>query len=944
METFLGKTARHIYAKHQDDLGLICIVLPNRRAGLFLKKHFSALIAKPVWSPDIYSIEDFIEKLSGMRKADPIALLFELYGVYRETMKDKAETFDEFARWGQILLQDYSEIDRCLADAEQLFGNLGNIKEVEHWSLAGDALTDFQRSYLQFFTSLGTLYTHLNERLREKNLAYQGMAYRAVAGSLAGSSSALPWKKIFFAGFNALSAAEEKIFSFLVQSGQAEVLWDTDAYYLDDHRQEAGKFLRLAIPRLKKDPKQELLWKENLLSTDNKRITIIGAPRNVAQAKTAGAIVQELAGSPSSTAIVLADEKLLFPVLHSLPADLQYVNVTMGYPLRSTPPAALVDIVFGMQETARKFSRGRKGELRFYHKDLLRLLAHPYIRAMLSGSGLGYRLSSQIVSRNYVFASRADLEKFAEEGQKADLEKLRPLLDPWSGVPDALRCLEALAELLRTVFLQEEEKRSLEAEYIFGFSKIFKRLASLNSDYGYITDTRTLHALLRQIISSTTLPFYGEPLSGLQVMGVLETRTLDFENLVILSVNEDVIPTGKTQHTFIPYDLKKAFGLPTYSDKDAVFAYHFYRLLQRAKNIYLLYNTEADGLGNGEKSRYIAQLQYELPRVNPNVVIEEQFLQPEDMRLEKGEIRIEKSQEVLEKLYENAEQGFSPSALNIFKSCSLHYYFRYVAGLHEQDEVEETIGADTLGTVVHRVLEELYAPYRKRALGTEDIRKMKEAAPALAEKYFSELFSDGELRFGKNLLTLKVAVRFLLNFLDAEIKFVSEREKAGEKLIIEELEYPLGCSLDVKGRKINLSGHADRIDRVGSLLRIVDYKTGRAEDKELRFDDWEAIVTETRLNKSFQLMTYAYMYAMGRSGRAETAVSSGIISFRELSAGLKTVKAAGSDLLDSEKLDQFGKQLAALLEKLIDEKQPFTQTTDLEVCAWCGFKTICNRN
>ncbi|MDQ3047435.1 MAG: PD-(D/E)XK nuclease family protein, partial [Bacteroidota bacterium] len=776
MRSFLEKTVDYLYEKYGDDLSELCIVLPNRRAGLFMKTHMAKNFQRTFWSPEIYATEDFVALLSGLQPADPTTLLFELYETVKAVKKTDIESFDDFSKWGQILLTDFNELDRYLTDVKQLFGNLKDIKELESWSLNNeDALSDFQKQYLEFWKLLGDYYYHFSNSLLKKHLAYQGLAYRVVADDAEARVNMHPWKKIIFAGFNALNKAEEKIISQLIESNKAEIIWDADSYYLGNVSQEAGKFIRRynASGIFNKRPENNILFEEELLSTGTKTVTVIGVAKNVAQAKVAGELVSDLKMSVESlqtTALVLADENLLFPVLHSLPSDLQDINVTMGYPLKNTPVAGFFDLVFNLHETGIKLSGGKE-KYSFYHSDLIKLLSHPYTAIALSALGKEHTIKKvlqAIQERNIVFASLKLLKSiFEEKDCAAEFKLLEPLFRYWQTSEDSLMCIPELIEILKEGIIsqqdeKEENKTSLELEYLFAFTKIIKRIRVLMENYPEsISDIKGLRGILNQIVRSGTLPFYGEPLMGLQVMGMLETRTLDFENVILLSCNEDILPSGKTVNSFIPFELKKYFGLPTYSDKDAIFAYHFYRLLQRANNIYLLYNTESDALGSGEKSRFLTQLIYELPKVNPNVTVMEKLVSiPAAGNITDDQISIPKNPMIIDVLKRKAEYGFSPSLLNKYRNCSLEFYFHVIAGLKEADEVEETIGADTLGNAIHEVLEKLFLPFVGKKVGADDVKKMHSLVEPLTRTAFEKDYSN-ELGFGKNLLVFRVALKII---------------------------------------------------------------------------------------------------------------------------------------------------------------------------------------
>ena len=966
MESFLEKTVKHLYSKYGDDISELCIVLPNRRAGLFLKTHLANNLKKTFWSPEIYATEDFVAVLAELEIVDATTLLFELYETVKGIGQNELESFDEFSKWGQILLSDFNEIDGYLVDAEQLFGNLKDIKELEAWSLnKEEGLTDFQKQYLNFWQSLGAYYFDFNKRLLNKHQSYQGLAYKTVATTIEEKVQKYPWKKIIFAGFNALNKAEELIIEKLLNIGKAEIIWDTDSYYVNDTRQEAGKFIRkyhnynnLSKGTIsdKKSSDKNIIFEEKLLSTQDKHITIIGAAKNVAQAKVAGNIVAELNKNPENgemqkTALVLADENLLFPVLHSLPENIQDINVTMGYPLKNTPIAGYFDLVFNLHINAIKLNQG-KDKYSFYHKDLLKLLSHPYTTTLIFDRKTYHSVKSVIKAfqdRNIVFAAVSTIEKLFAEKQLGTFEILKPVFKYWQKPTDAIACVHYLIDTLKNAIIAQEtdtakSKANLELEYLFAFTKIIKRIQALMLGYPTsIVDLKTLQNILKQIIRGTTLPFYGEPLMGLQVMGMLETRTLDFENVILLSCNEDILPSGKTMNSFIPFELKRHFGMPTYSDKDAIFAYHFYRLIQRAKNIYLLYNTESDALGSGEKSRFLTQLIQELPKVNKQVVIEEKLVSiPVKVDNTGNTITIQKTQIIFEKLKNKAIKGFSPSLLNTYRNCSLQFYFQAIAELKEADEVEENIGADTLGNVIHEVLETLYQPFIGKKIISADIKEIKKQVETLTINAFEKEYSKSEISYGKNLLTIKVALKFLNNFLDSEIVSINKCEKEGKLLVIKTLEQQLESTVIIGGMQIKLHGKADRIDSVGSLMRIIDYKTGIAESKELKLENWIGIQTDSTLAKSLQLLMYAWMYQKMNPAIKDNMVS-GIITFRELSAGLKTVKINNNDLLNVSVLNEFEEQLKLLLSEIFNPEIEFKQTDNLNNCEYCTFKGICNR-
>lgn len=949
MESFLQKVADHLLASYGRELESLCVVLPNRRGGLFLKRHLASKIEGPVWAPAIYSIEDFIWELSGLRQTDMAEQLFMLYTVYKNCEGANAETFDAFCKWAPTLLSDFNEADSCLADAEKLFGNLSDIRAIENWSLGQGVLTDFQKQYLHFWNRIGEWYRQFRAVLAAENKGYTGLAYRAATERITQENHGVKWKKIIFAGFNALNPAEEKIFAVLQDSGRAELLWDADRYFLEDSANEAGRFLRRYRHSYFRPAPGDRGFQhiEDRLSTEAKQITIAGVARMVSQSKAAVHFLETLDPqkrySPA-TAIVLSDEQLLLPLLHALPDDAQNINITMGFPLRYTPVATLVNALFQLNENAQRFHiRTREGEIKFYHNDLIRLLRHPYVRQLTAGSGLCEQLERHITRFNIIFSSAGQLRKAAgENGSAFDL--FAAFLSPWETAGNALDGLKHIIELLRPGFApKENETFSIETEYLFQLSLIVNRARTLHEKWGIAGDLKYLRALINQQLASTTLPFYGEPVAGLQIMGLLETRTLDFENVILLSANENLLPGGRTQPSFIIYELRKAFGMPVWNDKDAFSAFNFYHLLQRAKNIFIVHNTFQDTFGSSEKSRFVTQLLHELNVANKNAVITETVFDagiplasaaPEPIRIPKDAL-------VMEKLNELAEAGLSPSLLNSYRSCGLQFYFHYVAGLREPQEVEETIEANTLGQIIHGALEELFKPVLNQPLTPAFLDEAKKLAAHTCDAMFAKHFSAEESSSGKNLLARRIATRYVTSLLDEEKKRLKTAPFA-----IAALETDLRYTLLVNEKPVALRGQADRIDQTNTYTRLIDYKTGKTEKKELVVKEWSEIVDNPEVHKSFQLLMYAWLYARINGGSAP--IQSGIISFRKLKEGLMPVSApshsGNGDFLFPETLDEFGNALTQLLENLYNEKLDFVQTDDNSICRLCVFSAVCRRN
>jgi len=956
MKPFLQRLAEEIAAHHGDDPGKLCVVLPNRRAGLYLKRYLARELKKTSWSPQTYSVEDFITTISGLKIIDPAGLLFEFFHVHKQIHGDKSQEFDVFADWAPTLLKDFEEIDKYLVDPEKIFTFLNAARALSVWNLDGQPLTEHEKNYIGFYNSFLEYYQLLQKRLLEKKIVYQGLAYRNVAENITSLSARYQWEKIYFAGLNALSMAEEHIIDHLLRSDKAEIFWDADEYYINDKKQEAGEFIR---QYLEKWPGKQVKWIENDFRLINKEISVYGIPRGMGQAMHAGNIINQIKSqekAPDKTALILADEKLLLPVLYSLPSDIGAVNVTMGYPLKYTHLYHLVNLLFQMQENAEKFAVQRKKSLKsFYVKDILKILAHPYLilfePAISSGQVSFNKISETIRKRNRVFMNPEEIVKFSADAENYFKSLFEILFARWESPSLALDILLKTLELIRDKILtagqEQTPDRQVDLEYLFHLSKIIKRSRTLMESYPFIQNLKALRKILFQTLDTSRLPFTGEPLQGLQVMGVLETRAIDFENLVVLSVNDGILPSGRLPNSFIPFDIKKEFDLPTYQHKDAVFAYHFYRMLQRAKNIYLLYDTEGDQMKGGEKSRFIMQAAYELPKFNPGTKIVEQLLGPDSpgTGADKAIIKA-KTPAVMARLMEKSVRGFSPSSLNLYIKCPLQFYFQEILGLSEAEIVEETIENKTMGTAIHQVLQKVYEPFTGKIVDPEIlIGKL-----AVTKKYlfeaFRENYNEGELEFGKNHLIFK-ASHFLINdFIKHEaelIRAASHPDTSLQILSLENLlESSISCEVSGSQADIKLKGKTDRIDKLGDTVRIIDYKTGSVHPSELKLKSWDKLITDPGTAKAFQLLMYAWLYFKS-TGKQNLDIQTGNITLRKISGGFMPVKLPEDRKIDQESMKIFEESLKDLLEKILDPKIPFQQTEDPENCTYCPFKAICTR-
>jgi len=935
METFINKVAREIFLTKQTDLEELVIVLPSKRAGTFFKQALAKHSQKPLWLPKIYSIEEWLEVLSGYTIVDRTELLFELFLSYQDKFpKAEQDSFEAFLKWAPTLLTDYNDVDAYLDNPQHLFNYVHEAKKVESWSPTGGEPSALVENYLRFWALIGDLFVDFKSRLEAQGIAFQGMAYRRASDAIE------QWilennpnkNSIYYLGFNAMNPCEENIMRKLMQEDLAVVYWDADSYYVRDEKQEAGNYLR----KHKKWPEfdqKPFNWIESHLQNE-KEIKVVGVPKSIAQAQLAGSIINKhIKGNkePEGLALVLADESLLLPCLEFLPESLKKVNITMGNSVKNLHTYAFFDAYFQLHINREKFS-GTKAK--FYHKDLFKVWQQPALQN--SGNALAIEvLKSKLQEQNHSFPDQELILSHCDETFKPWMEALLDYdaSEPISFINRAL----GLIDLIKNNLIHQGRAESLDLEQLFAFAKLFHQIKNLQDKYGFITELKTLYHLFQQSSKLESLSFVGEPLSGLQLMGMLETRTLDFEHVILLSANEGFLPEGKSDNSFIPFDIRKELGLATYMDKDSIFAYHFYRLLQRCKSMTIIYNTESDALGAGEKSRFISQLENEFALKFPDQVkYREEILSHDLQPIVKKELSIPKDKDVMQRLKEIAQgKGFSPSSLNSYKSCPLQFYYEKILKIKDPEELEETIEANTLGTVIHRGLEELYIKHLNKAITASDLKKMAQMIPSKLKTGFAEEFKKGVFDNGKNLLVYTIAEQFLTAFLNEETKSLTE----GADIIIKGLEEDLigRVSLDGIDHEINLNGNADRIDTVNGALRIIDYKTGLVQKSELQANDFKDLVRDKKFYKGFQLYLYAYLYQQMNPG--QTTIDAGIISFRALkkgflAAGFKNEKQS-TEQLNSALLVNFEIELKKLLQELFDESLDFHHKDRTEPCRFC---------
>ncbi len=914
--SFLQKIASTVIQDFGQKLPEITIILPNKRAKVFLIEALRKETSKTIIAPEITSIEDFVQDIASIRAIDSIELLFEFYEVYLSiTEKKHQQSFELFANWAKTLLQDFNEIDRYLLDPSHVLSYLKDIEDIKRWGLEVDQKTKLLENYIDFWKLLPLYYESLYNHLLFKSIGYQGLIYREAVNNLNHFSNTIGNRTFIFAGFNALNAAEEKIVQHLLALDQAKIYWDADQAFLNDPYHDAGLFLR----RFKESWKH---YKSNIFEwivddfSQPKNIQVIGTPKTIGQAKLAGSIIEGLIdqnpdASLDKVAVVLGEENLLVPVLYSLPSSVGALNITMGYSGKNNPSQIFVAKLFKMHTNA--LSR-KGGSYVFYYKDVLDILTHPLVEPYANA----HRLVRIIKENNYTFITHHKiLELHPEPSNFFNL-----LFEKWeNGSVAVLKNISALLIAIKDHFSNDNEEEKIAKAFVYGVFKVINKLINYYSKHNHIDNIDTLHSIYKQIIDLAEVSFEGEPLRGLQIMGVLESRVLDFETVIITSMNEGKFPAGKSQNSFIPYDVKRELGLPTFKEKDAIYTYHFYHLLQRAKNIYLIYNTENDGLDAGERSRFITQLEVE-KKSQHNITFD--IYNPDLPNTAYEPISVPKSELVMERLKEIAVNGFSPSALTSYIRNPIEFYFQKILRIREVEEVEENIALNTLGTIIHETLKALYEPFIGKFISENDLLNCFKLLDDEVLKQFKLVYKEGEIKKGRNLLAFEVAKRNVSNFLKMELESIKNNEAiqivALEQTFEREFVHPkLPFPILIKG-------NVDRIERRNGRIRIIDYKTGKVEKSNVVLKTWNGLTQEIKNDKIIQVLAYAFMFEKEAGG---LPIEVGIISFKNLKSGFLPFGFKEEKDLDvivtPQILNSYLEEIANLLSEIFDITIPFEE-------------------
>ena len=959
MESFLKLVAADLYKHTEGNLAHTAVVFPNKRAGLFFNEYLAQESDSPIWSPAYVSISELFRSLSPWEVGDPVKLVCELYKIFRRETQS-TETLDDFYFWGEMLISDFDDADKNKVDTDKLFSNLQDLRNImDDYTFIDDEQEEAIRQFFQNFSIerrtalkerfislwnvLGNIYKGFRESLASQNIAYEGMMYRHVIEHL--DVDKLPYEKYVFVGFNVLNKVEHTLFTQLKDAGKAVFYWDYDEFYMKENRQavthEAGEFIRRNLRDFPSPLSGELF--KNL--SKPKEVHYIASSTENAQARYLPQWIRNNLTTPEKeTAVVLCNEALLQPVLHSLPAEVKHVNITMGFPLSQTPVYSFLIALLELHTHGFNFKSGR-----YTFQSVVTLLKHPYTRQL---TGQAELLEKELTRNNRFYPLPGELGKD---------EFLTRLFTPLSGnlnlcirLSETLQQVASIYQANTSGTEDTDAFNQLYRESLFKAYTTINRFRTLIEEDELTVQSETFRRLLVKVLSTTNIPFHGEPAIGMQVMGVLETRNLDFRHLVLLSVNEGQLPKSGGDSSFIPYNLRKAFGMTTIEHKIAVYAYYFYRLLQRAERITLMYNTSSDGLNRGEWSRFMLQFLIEWPHP-----ITRQFLEAGQSPQGTSPITVEKTPDVMRRMQSlfdvraNPKAKFSPSALNYYLDCPLKFYYRYVAGLSAPDEVSAEIDSATFGSIFHYAAEHIYKDLtthgkviNKEALETllrNEVKLQDYVDTAFKKLFFNVPQNEKPEYNGVQLINSAVIARYLKQLLQNDLRYAPFTFIASEM----EVDEPIDIQTPKGVIKSRIGGIIDRMDSKDGTLRIVDYKTGGDADTPPHV---ESLFIPDKKRSNYVFQTFLYAAIMCRKQPTMKIAPALLYIHRAATETYSLVIQMGEPRKPKEAVEDFSKyekeyreRLQGLLEEIFNPEKSFTQTEIIEKCTYCDFKALCKR-
>ena len=908
-KNFLQYVCDDLEKKHSD-ISKLAVIFPNRRSIIYFNNIISKKISKPIFGPYTSSVDDFFFDVIGYNKIDSLTLFFEFYEEYIDIQKDE-QNIENCLKWADTLLKDFEDIDKYLVDLK-IFQSLLDFKKIDNWDLELKNKV-FTNEYISFFENLEALYLRLTNKLKKKKNIYSGLAQRIIADEPILIQQWLKkqnLRKIIFVGLAGMTTAEERVIDHLKQEEICQFYWNTDKYFFENKNQEAGLFARKYFKK----------WNQNFgeLREDflrKKNINIIGANNLVGQSKLLGDLLEKTNFNEdeiTKIAVVLADENLLFPVLESIPKKIKDINVTLGISLLSLPIISLFESIFILYIN----SINSHNKLFFYYKNIFSLIENPYLQRLINNdkNNLFQKLELSIKKEKLNYVSCDDLNTIINSNKNIVLKSIFNINNIKTDL--FIEMIILLIDEINKNVNKNIEFEKVQRDCLNLVKENFIFLRRISSKYKSTWTLKVLLVLFKKMIQTQKINFEGEPVRGLQIMGLLETRNLDFNQIYVLSVNEEKIPAHKSkQFSFFPFELKRNYGIATYIETDAIYANHFFNLIKKPRESYLIYDKDFNSdLKSSERSRFIEQIKHEISELSSEIIISEKNVNDKFNKNTDTSKKILKDSFILERLNDMLLKGISPSALNLYFYDRYAFYVEKILKLKEDKELESVMRSDTIGNIMHDVLESLYKPLINKILIKEDIEKLLIKLSAQINISLSKEYKIGAIDKGKNVLIYSAINKMLIRFLKQEKAQIINGNKI--QILSLETEYKVKFKIDSLKKDVMLKGKIDRVDTFNGVTRIIDYKSGNIQKTDLMLYEMDQIEEKP---KSLQVLFYALIYSMNNE---LNEVQSGVIPLKNMSTNFMSLNY-GSSLINQDSLNDFKKKLSDIFCNLLDPNELF---------------------
>ena len=896
--TFVDFVSNYLIENYRTSLFNTTVVFPNKRAGIYLQQSLAKQFDSPTWLPNILSFEEFLKSCSDFNFTSSIENNIALFKIHNQHCEK--EELDSFLQWSTVLLNDFNNVLESLADGESLFTSVNHAKKIEEWNPSKKEFTELQSKYLSFWDKLEPMYNDFLYLNKSGQISTKSYAENWVANNVDQWIKRFNNQTIFLCGFSSLTESQIKIFDTLKNTKKCTFIWDFNLDYFNNWKHSAGLGLRKSFKRLKINADSEIIFKKSIKEIQNINVYKCSGPND--QSTKLSINLENAIQQQERTAVVLPDQNLISATLNYIPKKISSFNLTIGYPIKQTE---FFSFLLKLVEIGKVIS-GKK--ININHALFVSLISDSWLSKFISKNEFNSTVEL-LTNKNILHVSEQHLNEIIKLTSSGVLLLVYDVFKKQT--EGTFYELNSFLENLEPLII--EELNQVEKETFIDVLTQLEKVTNLLSLNNISSNVATYSSLIIQLISSNELTIKGEPLKGLQILGMLETRNLDFENLHVLSVNEGVLPKSSVNESFIPLDIQKAYGLTTFTEKDNFYSYHFYRLIQRAKSVYLYYDSTNQSFSKGEKSRYISQLE----NSNYNIINHNSFKHNDDKA--KGQVEVYKTDDILRKIrFYLTIKGVSPSALITYLENPLEFYLRYIEQVYEEDTIEYILESSSIGDIIHGLLEDIYSPFVGSYIDYEKLELYLKEIPKLVDYKFLQNFNGQQNIGGKNGLLKKVIEKLTMQFISNEIK-------AKQKIKLVGLEQKLTATIKVKSLSIKLKGIIDRVEIRNGVHHIIDYKTGKVDLKDLTLNNVSEVFNETLMevkSKSTQLLFYGLMF---KKNYLIDKFKTAILPIRSPKSEMLFLNVNQNQLVNFEHINQFEVLLKTVFIQMLDKKVPFAE-------------------